>query len=52
MAAATLSFILCAVRWYLRYSLSLRDIEELLARRGIHVDHTTWVQDYGPELES
>jgi transposase-like protein len=46
--------ILCAVRWYLRYSLSLRDVEELLEERGLYVDHTTvwrWVQDYGPELE-
>src|ERR1017187_7205589 len=46
--------ILCAVRWYLRYSLSLRDVEELLEERGLDVDHTTvwrWVQDYGPELE-
>src|ERR1019366_6740760 len=46
--------ILCAVRWYLRYSLSLRDVEELLEERGLNVDHTTvwrWVQDYGPELE-
>jgi len=32
--------ILCAVRWYLRYSLSLRDVEELLAERGLEVDHT------------
>jgi hypothetical protein len=42
--------ILCAVRWYLRYSLSLRDVEELLAERGLSVDHTTvwrWVQYYG-----
>ena len=46
--------ILCAVRWYLRYSLSLRDIEELLEEPGLNVDHTTvwrWVQYYGPELE-
>ncbi|MGA7316837.1 MAG: IS6 family transposase, partial [Silvibacterium sp.] len=46
--------ILCAVRWYLRHSLSLRDVEELLEERGLYVDHTTvwrWVQDYGPELE-
>ena len=46
--------ILCAVRWYLRYSLSLRDVEELLEERGLNVDHTTvwrWVQCYGPELE-
>ena len=46
--------ILCAVRWYLRYSLSLRDVEELLGERGLEADHTTiwrWVQRYGPELE-
>ena len=46
--------ILCAVQWYLRYSLSLRDVEELLEERGLNVDHTTvwrWVQYYGPELE-
>ena len=39
--------ILCAVRWYLRYSLSLRDVEELFEERCLHVDHTTvwrWVQ--------
>ncbi len=41
------------MRWYLRYSLSLRDVEELLAERGLAADHTTiwrWVQRYGPEL--
>src|ERR1022692_1039672 len=46
--------ILCAFRRYLRYSLSLRDVEELLEERGLNVDHTTvwrWVQYYGPELE-
>ena len=46
--------ILCAVRWYLRYSLSLRDVEELLNERGLGVDHTTvwrWVQRDGPEME-
>jgi transposase, IS6 family len=46
--------ILCAVRWYLRYSLSLRDVEELLVERGLEADHTTiwrWVQRYGPELK-
>ena len=46
--------ILCAVRWYLRYSLSLRDVEELCAERGLEADHTTiwrWVQRFGPELE-
>ena len=46
--------ILTAVRWYLRYSLSFREVEELLAERGLKVDHTTiwrWVQRYAPELE-
>ena len=46
--------VLAAVRWYLRYSLSLREVEELLAERGLAVDHTTiwhWVQRYAPELE-
>jgi transposase-like protein len=46
--------ILCAVRWYLRYSLSLRDVEEMLEERGLKADHTTvwrWVQRYAPELE-
>src|SRR6266478_5661546 len=48
------ALILCAVRWYLRYSLSLRDVEEMLDERGLQADHTTvwrWVQRYGPELE-
>jgi transposase, IS6 family len=43
--------ILVAVRWYLRYSLSYRDIEELLAERGIEVDHVSlyrWVQHFTP----
>jgi hypothetical protein len=38
-----------AVRWYLRYGLSYRDVEELLAERGIEVDHVTvyrWVQTF------
>jgi transposase-like protein len=46
--------ILCAVRWYLRYALSYRDVEELLRERGLAVDHTTifrWVQRYAPELD-
>jgi transposase, IS6 family len=46
--------ILLAVGWYLRFSLSYRDIEELLSERGIAVDHVTlwrWVQRYAPELE-
>jgi transposase-like protein len=45
--------IVVAVRWYLRYSLSYRDIEELLAERGVEVDHVTvfrWVQRFTPLL--
>jgi transposase-like protein len=33
--------ILCALRWYLRYSLSFRDAEELLGERGLEANHTT-----------
>jgi IS6 family transposase len=43
--------ITVAVRWYLRYGLSYRDMEELLADRGIEVDHVTvyrWVQRFTP----
>ena len=35
------AFPVVAVRWYLRYGLSYRDVEELLAERGIDVDHVT-----------
>ena len=44
--------VLC-VRWYLRYPLSYRDLEEMMAERGLTVDHSTiarWVQHYGPIL--
>ena len=43
-----------AVGWYLRFSLSYRDVEELVAERGLSVDHVTvwrWVQRYAPELD-
>ena len=43
--------ILLAVRWYLRNGLSYRDVEELLAERGVDVDHVTiywWVQRFMP----
>jgi IS6 family transposase len=33
--------IMCGVRWYLRYALRYRDVEELLLERGLHIDHTT-----------
>ena len=46
--------ILLCVRWDLRYSLSYRDLEEMMQERGLSVDHTTiyrWVQRYAPELD-
>jgi transposase-like protein len=46
--------ILLCVRWYLRYALSYRDLEEMMAERGLCVDHTTifrWVQHDAHELE-
>jgi transposase-like protein len=45
--------ITLAVRWYLRFGLSYRDVEELLGERGIEVDHVTiyrWVQRFAPEF--
>jgi transposase-like protein len=45
--------ITLAVRWYLRFGLSYRDVEELLAERGVEVDHVSiyrWVQRFAPEL--
>jgi transposase-like protein len=45
--------IAIAVRWYLRYGLSNRDVEELLAERGVEVDHVTvyrWVLRFTPLL--
>jgi transposase, IS6 family len=45
--------IAVAVRWYLRYGLSCRDVEELLAERGVNVDHVSvcrWVQRFTPEF--
>jgi hypothetical protein len=45
--------IMVAVRWFLRYGLSYRDVEELWAERGVEVDHVTvylWVQRFTPLL--
>jgi IS6 family transposase len=45
--------ILLCVRWYLRYPLSFRQLEEIMAERHLSVDHVTiwrWVQRYAPEL--
>ncbi len=45
--------IMLAVRWYLRFGLSYRDLEELLLERDVEVDHVTlfrWVQRFTPRL--
>jgi putative transposase len=47
------SVILLCVRWYLAYNLSLRDLEEMMAERGLLVDHSTihrWVVHFSPRL--
>lgn len=47
------SVILLCVRWYLAYNLSLRDLEEMMADRGLSVDHSTvhrWVVHFSPLL--
>ena len=47
--------ILLCVRWYLRYALSYRDLEEMMLERGLSVDHTTifrWVQRYSRNWRS
>ena len=46
--------VLWAVRWYCRYGISYRDLEEMMTERGTAVDHSTiyrWVQHYAPEIE-
>src|SRR5438128_11421979 len=50
----TTEVILWAVRWYLMFPISYRDLELMLQDRGVEVDHTTlfrWIQAYAPELE-
>ncbi|AIK95642.1 IS6 family transposase [Candidatus Odyssella acanthamoebae] len=45
------AIILSCVRWYCKYGISYRDLEEMMVERGIEVDHTTlyrWVQHYAP----
>jgi transposase-like protein len=47
--------ILWAVRWYLMFPVSYRDLELMLLDRGVEVDHTTifrWIQAYAVELDS
>jgi transposase, IS6 family len=46
--------ILWAVRWYCRYGISYRDLEQMMGERGVCVDHSTiyrWVQKYAPKME-
>jgi transposase-like protein len=46
--------VLWAVRWYCRYGVSYRDLEQMMSERGVSVDHSTiyrWVQAYAPEIE-
>lgn len=46
--------IIWAVRWYCKYGISYRELEEMLCERGVNVDHRTiyrWVQRYAPEIE-
>lgn len=47
--------ILLCVRWYLKYALSYRNLEEIMLERGLSVDHTTiyrWVMVYAPQIEA
>jgi len=49
------AIIMQALRYYLAYKLSYREIEEIFAERNIHFDHSTlnrWVIKYGPQLEA
>ena len=46
--------ILWAVRWYVAYPISYRQLEEMMGERGVAVDHSTlnrWVIKYAPEFE-
>ncbi len=46
--------ILWGMRWYVAYPISYRQLEEMMAERGVSVDHSTlnrWVRKYAPELE-
>ena len=46
--------ILMSVRWYVAYPLSYRNIEEMMAERGVKLDHSSvqkWVVHYAPRLE-
>lgn len=48
------AIILTCVRWYLAYPLSYRNLKEIMAERGVAVDHSSlyrWVQKFTPKLE-
>jgi IS6 family transposase len=48
------AIILLTVRWYLKYSLSYRDLVEMMSERGLRISHTTimrWVHEFGPEID-
>ncbi len=48
------TIILLTVGWYLKYSLSYRDIVEMMGERGLKISHTTimrWVHEFGPEID-
>jgi transposase, IS6 family len=50
----TAEIILWAIRWYLQFPISYRDLARMFSDRGVHVDHTTlfrWIQAYAPELD-
>ena len=50
----TAEIILWAVRWYLQFPISYRDLACMFSDRGVQVDHTTlfrWIQAYAPELD-
>ena len=50
----TAEVILRAVRWYLMFPISYRDLELMLTDRGVEIAHTIlfrWVQTYAPEIE-
>jgi transposase, IS6 family len=50
----TADVILWAVRWYVQFRISYRDLERMLADRGVSVDRTTmcrWTQRYAPEID-
>lgn len=49
------NIILICIRWYLAYPLSYRNLEEMMAERGVEVDHSNiyrWVQKFTPPLEA